>query len=217
MNLITQPKGVIFDCDGTLVLTEHIYTKAYQIILASHGVYLSEEAIKTRYSGQSLFSAIKKIEEEFGINDPDFVRKFDSICTQEKKQGLIETTGTRQTLEKLIQEEIKYAIASNAPQKVISENITILPEINLPEKLIISACDYQKFKPDPFIFELAANNLGLDMSRTLIIEDSSSGVEAALQTTSTPIILLNGNNDYMTKKYPEIIKITDMREILNYL
>ena len=217
MNLITQPKGVIFDCDGTLVLTEHIYTKAYQIILASHGVYLSEEAIKTRYSGQSLFSAIKKIEEEFGITDPDFVRKFDSICTQLKKQGLIETTGTRQTIEKLIQEKIKYAIASNAPQDVIGENIKILPEINLPKDLIISACDHQRFKPDPFIFELAAYNLGLDMSRTIIIEDSSSGVEAALQTNSTPIIILNGNNDHMAQRYPNVIQITDMREILNYL
>ena len=62
MNSITQPKGIIFDCDGTLVLTEHIYTKAYQIILASHNIYLSEEEIKRRYSGQSLFSAMKKIE-----------------------------------------------------------------------------------------------------------------------------------------------------------
>ena len=217
MNLITPPKGIIFDCDGTLVLTEHIYTKAYQIILASHNIILTDEEIKTRYSGQSLFSAIQKIAEEFGIIDPDFVRKFDSICTQEKKQGLIETTGTRQTIQKLIQEKIKYAIASNAPQDVIGENIKILPEIQLPKDLIISACDYKRFKPDPFIFELAAYNLGLDMSRTLIIEDSSSGVEAALQTNSTPIIILNGNNDHMVEKYPNVEKIQDIREILNYL
>ena len=85
MQQLKKHQGVIFDCDGTLVLTEHIYTRAYQIILTEHGVSLEEKEIKERFSGQSLFTSIEKIEEEFNIIDSNFIEKFDEICCKEKK------------------------------------------------------------------------------------------------------------------------------------
>ena len=217
MQKLKKHQGVIFDCDGTLVLTEHIYTKAYQIILAEHGIYLKEKEIKERYSGQSLFKSIEKIEEEFKIKDPDFIEKFDKICFQEKKKGLIATHGTIQTTRKLIDNNIRFAIASNAPQELIKENLVILPHIQLSQELIVSACDHNRFKPDQFIFDLATSKLNIHPKELIIVEDSSSGVKAAIKTQSTPIILLNGNNDHMKDAFPDVKKIEDMQEILSHL
>jgi len=217
MQQLKKHQGVIFDCDGTLVLTEHIYTRAYQIILAEHGLNLEEKEIKERFSGQSLFTSIKKIEEEFNIIDSKFIEKFDKICSKEKKKGLIATQGTIQATQQLIDDNIKFAIASNAPQDVIKENLVILPHIQLPQELIISACDYDKFKPDPFIFNYAISNLNINAKDLLIIEDSASGVKAALKTLSTPIILLNRNNDHMKDAFPGVKKIEDMQEIIKLI
>ena len=139
------------------------------------------------------------------------------ISKHKKESGLETTKGTTEAIKTITELEIDYAIASNSPHNVIKESIKSIQDINLSDELIISAYDHNRFKPDPFIFELAAYNLGLDMSKTLIIEDSSSGVEAVLQTNSTPIIILNGNNDHMVERYPNVEKIQDMREILKYL
>ena len=217
MNQFKKHTGVIFDCDGTLVLTEHIYTRAYQIILAEHGLNLEEKEIKERYSGQSLFTSIQKIEEEFNITDPNFVQKFDRICSIEKKKGLIPTEGTIKATQNLIDKQIAFAIASNAPQNVIKENLMILPHIQLSEELVVSACDHNRFKPDQFIFDLATLKLNIHPKDLIIVEDSSSGVKAAIKTQSTPIILLNGNNDHMKDAFPEIKKIENMLEIENFL
>lgn len=210
-------EGVIFDCDGTLVLTEHIYSQAYQSILEQNGTYLNLQDIQTKYAGKSLSIAIQEINREFGIHDPEFLEKFNEYCKIAKKTDLIATNGTIQTINHLNSQAIKHAIASNAPKEVIKENIAALPNLKLSDELMISAFCHQKYKPDPFIFELAIQKCNLNPLKTLIIEDSSSGVEAALQTNSTPIIILNGNNDHMIERYPTILKIQDMREILNYL
>ncbi|MBI96190.1 hypothetical protein CL656_03505 [bacterium] len=217
MQQLKKHQGVIFDCDGTLVLTEHIYTKAYQIILKEHGISLEEKEIKERYSGQSLFTSIEKIEEEFKITDPDFIEKFDKICFQEKKKGLIPTIGTITATQNLIDKQIAFAIASNAPQDVIKENLVILPHIQLSQELIVSACDHNRFKPDQFIFDLATSKLNIHPRDLIIVEDSSSGVKAAIKTQSTPIIFLNGNNEHMKDAFPQIKKIEDMQEIESFL
>ena len=209
--------GIIFDCDGTLVLTEHINAESIQEILAIYDINLNTLEIRKKYSGQSILTTIQQIQEEYNLIIPNFFEKFREISKNKKINGLETTKGTIQAIKTITELEINYAIASNSPHNVIKESIKSIQDINLSDELIISAYDYNKFKPDPYIFKHASKKLLIPENKLLIIEDSISGIKAALQTDSTPIIILNGDNDHMKDAFPEVKKIEDMQEILNYI
>lgn len=218
-------KNILFDCDGTLVLTEHIYTKAYQILLAMHNVYLSEDEIKRRYSGKSLSIAVQEIEQEFKITDPQFISKFESLCSEMKKTDLKPTFGTPEVLDEL--REINKYVVTNAPLEVAFNNLSALnqamqeidsksPGHGIISENVISAHTKGKFKPDSDVFEQAIANGNLNKSETIIIEDSISGVQAGIQTGIKTIIFLNDHNQHMKELYPDLEHINDMRKITKY-
>ena len=71
---------------------------------------------------------------------------------------------------------IKTAVGSASKNTPI-----ILEKTNLADKFDTISCglDTQKSKPDPEVFLIAANKLGIAPSECVVIEDSDAGVEAA--------------------------------------
>jgi nucleoside-diphosphate kinase len=82
------------------------------------------------------------------------------------------------------------AIASSAPL----ENITqIMRELGLSSycKVIISEQDAEHGKPDPQCFLLAAQKLGVKPVDSIVIEDATSGIEAAARAGMSSIAVTN--------------------------
>ena len=80
---------------------------------------------------------------------------------------------------------------------------------------IFSAYDIQQWKPDPGLFIHAAEEMGINPKRSIVIEDSLSGVRAALNA-SMEVLVYNPHDDPKTM-IPGVRNFRDMPGMQNYL
>jgi HAD superfamily hydrolase (TIGR01509 family) len=79
---------------------------------------------------------------------------------------------------------LKLAVATSADRIKLEGN---LKEIGLPPELFdtcITGSEVERKKPDPQIFQVAADRLNCENSRCLILEDAPSGISAAVEAGS---------------------------------
>ena len=60
-----QPEAVFFDCDGTLVDSEYLCSKAYVHMFAHYGVHLSLDRVFKEFKGVKLYEIIERINKQF--------------------------------------------------------------------------------------------------------------------------------------------------------
>ncbi len=184
-------KAVIFDFDGVIADTEHIHLGAFQRTLDGMGLPLTEEDYYSRY---------------LAYDDKTFFRRFLGDREHEHDEGLIaELTrkkaghyedlikgnieilpGVRALLEK-IAGKFRIAIGSGAMR---GEIVDILEFAGLRHyfEVIVGAQDVENCKPAPDVYmevlrrlnASAPSSESISAGECLVIEDSVSGIEAAL-------------------------------------
>lgn len=171
-------QGAIFDMDGLMFDTEPIWTEAWAPALAEFGLTPKEgladacrgssdelcvQTLKRFYGddtpGQEIMNALRRIAQDMIAGD---VRK---------KPGLDELLGF------LSEQGVPCAVASSSTPSLIA---TCLREAGIADKFeaALSGMDMEHSKPHPEIFLKAAEALGCDPARTMVLEDSYSGVRA---------------------------------------
>lgn len=66
---MSQIEAVFFDCDGTLVDSEVICSRAYVTMFREFGIHVDLEEIFTRFKGVKLYEIIDIISKEPGRDD----------------------------------------------------------------------------------------------------------------------------------------------------
>lgn len=228
--LSKNPTSIIFDCDGTLINTEEINDLTYRKI--TEDLDLSENTINriiNETRGMRFDRALPAIQEilnqeEHLTNLPlefselsNFRSIYRKISTQIKAEiGIQPTQGTSEFLIKNQEDlhPIPFAVATNNRR----EN-TIQDTANLP---INSDQIHSSFggepKPNPQVLYQALTSLPTDTKpdQTIVVEDSKTGIEAAIKGGFIPIIFNNGINQSLILDYPEILSIDNM-QTLEYL
>ena len=85
--------------------------------------------------------------------------------------------GAHELLDLCIQFNIPIALVSASPRVLVDAAISDIKSANFG--ISVSFDDVTRVKPDPEGYHIAANHLGVDISRCLILEDSANGVNAA--------------------------------------
>lgn len=67
---MNQVECVLFDCDGTLVDSEVLCSKAYVHMFAHYGIELALEEVFKKYKGIKLYEIIERVNTEQGVNLP---------------------------------------------------------------------------------------------------------------------------------------------------
>ncbi len=194
-------KAIIFDMDGTIIKTEHIWNKVTRDVIALHGIHsLTSEQEKEmeRLIGSSLPKASNILKEIF-----DFKASVDEILSQHivlsnnhlSKQRCDFIEGFQAFHKKLIEHAIPNSIATNAHR----ENLDGMVKINgldlLFGKYIYSPRDVGELvKPDPALFLHASKNLGVAPEQCVVFEDSVYGFQAAKAAGMRCIAVKNDKN-----------------------
>lgn len=92
--------------------------------------------------------------------------------------------------EALARPDFRLAIATSG-SLVMSRAILDSAKVPYSKMAYVSGDDVKKRKPDPQIFLLAAERLGLDPSRCVVIEDAPNGVQAAKSAGAKCIAVTN--------------------------
>ncbi len=186
-------KAVIWDMDGVIADTSLYHRQAWQQVLQKRGINYTEEDFRRGF-GQRNEEIIKSVlGEETSVNEIKVITKE----KEERFRSLVKPNikllpGVIDLLKELSRHEFKLALASSTPM----ENLILLTgELGIKGyfQVIVSAEDVNVGKPDPQVFLLAADRLGVKLGDCVVIEDAVTGVTAAKRAGMTCIAVTNTN------------------------
>jgi len=172
-------KAILFDMDGVLLDSEEYICRAGIMMFKEKGHEVSPDDF-LEFTGMGENRYLGGVAEKNGIPfelEQDKARTYEIYG--EIVAGKLEAfAGVVEFIDKCRSRGLKLAVASSADPPKVEIN---LAEIGIPLSTfgtVVTGLDIEHKKPSPDIFLKAAENLGVDASECLVIEDAISGVAA---------------------------------------
>ncbi|MDW5290465.1 HAD-IA family hydrolase [Formosa sp. PL04] len=175
---MSKYKCVIFDCDGVLVDSEALSNGVLTDLANQNGANLDLNSAIKIFKGCSMTTCIEKIESLIDKSLPDnFETEYRRLSFEAFKAHIKPINGVKEMLEQL---DLPFCVASSALESKMRLNLELTGLLDMFEGRLFSCYTIQKWKPDPAVFLWAAETMGFKPEECLVIEDSYSGVTAAL-------------------------------------
>jgi HAD superfamily hydrolase (TIGR01509 family) len=169
---------IIFDCDGVLVDSERITNQVFCAMLNDLGVMVTLDDMFERFVGLSMPQCLTLIEELHGAPPPDwFVPELRKRAGEALQAKITPIPGVVEVIKSLT---IPYCVASSGDHEKIRLTLGATGLLKYFENKIFSVMDVARPKPAPDVFLFAADRLGVEPNRCAVIEDTPTGVTAAV-------------------------------------
>ena len=158
---------IIFDCDGTLVDSEHIHSKIDSDILVSVGLtqYTPEKCVEN-FGGASWKDIKKEIWARHKVDIPDALIEARHPNTLRAMDTDLKSIEGALNFVKLVQPHYKIAVGSNGEPESILKSLQILGFMDhFDENHIFTKCDVENGKPAPDLYYYTAEKMGVEPSR----------------------------------------------------
>jgi beta-phosphoglucomutase len=173
-------RGVIWDMDGTLVDTAELHFEAWRVTCAELGRDFPRADFSATFGRRNPEIMDFLFPGRFSPAEVDRIgeRKEQLYRAAAERLGVTLLPGVRPLMEGLHRLGIRQAIGSSAPRA----NLDLILRLTGIERFlsaVVSAEDTTRGKPDPQVFLVAAERLGVEPRRCVVFEDAPAGVEAA--------------------------------------
>lgn len=183
-------KAVILDMDGVIVDTEPVSYGAYQAILKELGKSMELSEYTAHYCGKSEAENARRLIQDYELPF-DWQELKERTVAMEMK---IFENGV--PVKKGIPELIAWLKSEGYPVALATSSVPDRAELLLRSHGLwdvfdarVMAGDFTHGKPDPEVFQIAVQKLGLVPEECLVLEDSENGILAA-DAAGTPVILI---------------------------
>lgn len=176
------PQLVIFDCDGVLVDSEVISNDVLARALSAQGLPTTLAEARRDYQGLLLSDVVSQAEAKLGQPLPDgWLAEYECDRTKAFRQDLRPVSGAAEAVRNVIGAGIAVCVASQGKLEKtrLSLELTGLRGL-FPSGTLFSAHDVPRGKPHPDLFLHAASTMCAEPSRCVVVEDTASGVTAAV-------------------------------------
>lgn len=188
-----QDSLVIFDCDGVLVDSEPLAALAYERAYAKNGLPIKAEVV-AHGVGMKQSDIIKKIHELTGHLLPE--EATDDIWNETKTLFTEQLISTRDLPVFLQSLQVARCVASSSSVERINHSLAVTGLAGHFGDAIFSSSMVARGKPAPDIFLFAAERMGFEPARCVVIEDSRYGVQGALAAGMTAIGYVGGGHTH---------------------
>lgn len=171
-----KPELVIFDCDGVLVDSEVLSCQCLSELLGEHGIALSEDEVVELFLGRSTAALLNHYRDERRFVAETFLPALKSRVLQRFGETLRPIPGIETVVSRL---ESPCCVASSSDLDRVSRSLALTGLAALFGDRLYTAQMVERGKPAPDLFLYAAVKMHAAPARTLVIEDSVSGVTAA--------------------------------------
>jgi beta-phosphoglucomutase-like phosphatase (HAD superfamily) len=170
------PRGIIFDCDGTLADTMPLHWRAWQAITARHRLHLPEDRFYA-LGGVPSRDILKMLSEEQGV-------PIDHLAVAREKEAeylpliaQVEPINMVVGVARTHFGKIPLAVASGGTRSIIEQ---VLLHLGIRDlfKAIVTSEDVKNQKPAPDIFLEAARRIGVAPQFCRAYEDTDLGMKA---------------------------------------
>ncbi len=189
---------VIFDCDGTLVDSETLNNQATLDVLSACGIdgYTLDHAFH-HWMGTTYSSIALRVQMETGKILPDnFVQRCIARVAELQDQELRAVKGATDLVETLKAKNVPSCVASNGERTNVINSIRLTGLSKFyDEERIFTKIQVERPKPAPDIFLFAAEKMGTEPGRCVVIEDSEAGVTGGVAAGMTVIGFTGTSHD----------------------
>jgi HAD superfamily hydrolase (TIGR01509 family) len=178
-------EAVIFDCDGVLADSEPAWALTEVELSRRYGLDRYREPFITT-QGVSMRETVRLLIPELTASELDQAEQLFIDLAVEVVPGRVRALPGAVELASTLAGAMAIGVASNSPRSVLGE---VLKAIGVASYVdgYVSADQVAAPKPAPFVYLRACELLGVRPERTLVIEDSSTGVQAARAAGCTVI------------------------------
>jgi beta-phosphoglucomutase family hydrolase len=171
-----EPRGIIFDCDGTLADTMPLHWRAWQTIANRHRLDLSEDRFYS-LGGVPSRDILRMLSSEQGV-------RLDPISVAREKEteylpliAQVEPINSVVGVAREYHGKIPLAVASGGTRHIIEQVLEHLGIRHLFDAIVTSE-DVVNQKPAPDIFLEAARRIGVPPQYCRAYEDTDLGMQA---------------------------------------
>lgn len=196
LEYMNQTYLFLFDLDGTLVQTDHIYYDVWLQILLEYNIELSKSMFETKIKGKNdatVFDALL----------PNITEETRTHLTQIKNTGfndriheVTEINGAFAFIKSLKKRGHKVGIVTNCNRPTAESILYHFKQDRYVDKLVI-ANECKRAKPFPDPYKTAMEYFQISKTKTIIFEDSESGILSAQGVKPWKLFgILNPNTNF---------------------
>ncbi|MER8157635.1 HAD family phosphatase [Streptomyces sp. NPDC094472] len=183
--------AVVFDMDGVLVESEHLWEELWAAYAAARGRQWGPEQTRD-VQGMSAPEWAAYLTRFCGAGDS--AAGTEEVVVDGMVQALADgriglLPGAREMITATA-ELAPVALASSAPRRVI-DAVLAHHGVDHHFKATVSSAEVERGKPSPDVYVAAARALGVAPERCLAVEDSSNGLRAAAAAGMTVVAIPN--------------------------
>lgn len=170
-------KAYLFDCDGTIVDSMPLHYVAWNQALGEWNCTFPEKTFYA-WGGWPVTRIIAQLNEDQELTMPvEVVAKRKEALYYEI---LSQLKGVPEVIEHIEDQhgKIPFAVVSGSTRESVTASLRTLGLLDKFDTLVCAG-DYQRSKPDPEAFLMAAARLGVAPEDCLVFEDTEMGIAAA--------------------------------------
>jgi len=173
-------RAIVFDFDGLILDTETPEYQAWQRVYREHGAELPM-ALWVRCIGtdRSAFDPLEYLESLVGASsDRAGLLARRRAIHDEALARSSALPGVEQYLRSALARGLRRGVASSSSRRWVTGHLS---NLGLADYFNTVVCrdDVERVKPDPALYRLATERLGVDPDEALALEDSPNGIAAA--------------------------------------
>ena len=191
---ISHVEAAIFDMDGTLVESEHIWAEAKQDIAQCAGKNITDDELK-QYIGRGLNDFIDEVLEPTTLKQrTELNQKIKENVLKDYGYKIRVIDGAVDILNAFSSAGIRIAICSSGPLQAIENSLLALNVTELVE-VIVSGETLSMNKPNPLPYLHTLEKLDVEARNAIVFEDTISGLKSATAAGITTIVVGNYSDD----------------------
>ncbi|MCB5224709.1 MAG: HAD family phosphatase [Candidatus Cloacimonadaceae bacterium] len=183
-------KAIIFDLDGTLIDSMQLWRQVDQDFLLGRGIEVPADLFDHIPQGNSFIGTAQYFKERFGL--PDSVESIMEEWTQmlrwHYENDVKLKPGAGKLLEALFQKNVPIGLGTSNSLELSSKALA-QNGISHYFNSVVTGDFPLKGKPFPDIYLKVAQELNLEPSRCLVVEDTLTGVQAAKAAGMTVVAI----------------------------
>jgi HAD superfamily hydrolase (TIGR01509 family) len=171
--------AVVFDMDGILVDTEHLWDEVRERLTVEWGGRYTPEA-QEAMMGMSSLEWSRYLHETVGLREPPAVINAEVVrrMLARYEEELPVVDGAREAVKRLSDEGFALAVASSSNRELIDAVLRRL-EVEALFAATVSSEEVARGKPAPDVYLEAARRLDVAPERCAAVGDSANGIRAA--------------------------------------
>lgn len=175
-----MPDAVLWDVDGTLVDTAELHFAAWVDVCRELGRDFTRADFAATFGHRNPEIFAYLFPGRFSDGEVGDLGERKEVLYRDaaRRQGVRLLPGARALMDALHAAGVKQALGSSAPRA----NLELLEEltgVGTFLQAVVGAEDTQRGKPDPQVFLVGAERLGVAPGRCVVMEDAVAGVQAA--------------------------------------